>query len=94
MELLSSRTIDLQQAPEGREQVRGVGGLEELEALRLRRVQILLDARLACEQAEAAGAEGAAGTAQGRLCAAVRDLEEVDDLLHLTRLGRSTPLAG
>ncbi|TDK25527.1 hypothetical protein E2F48_09765 [Arthrobacter crusticola] len=94
MELLSADVIDLQEAAEGREQGRVVSGLEELEALRLRQVQILLDARFACEQAEASGKDAGPGTAQSRLCEAVRALEEVDDLLFSVRLDRSAPLAG
>ncbi|RJU01064.1 hypothetical protein D6T65_11605 [Arthrobacter frigidicola] len=85
MELLSADVINLQ----GRS-----GDLEDLEALRLRRVQRLLDARLACEQAEASGRDSGPGAAQSRLCDAVRALEEVDDLLFNARLRRSAPLAG
>ncbi|WP_159617800.1 hypothetical protein [Arthrobacter zhaoguopingii] len=93
MESLSADVIDLQEAAEGREQGRA-GDLEELETLRLRRVQILLDARLACEKAEASGKDAGPGTAQSRLCEAVRALEEVDDLLFSARLRRAAPLAG
>jgi hypothetical protein len=85
MELLNADVIDLQ----GR-----AGDLEGLEALRLRRVQRLLDARLACEHAEASGKDAGTGAAQSRLCEAVRALEEVDDLLFNARLDRTTPLAG
>ncbi|CAA9267068.1 MAG: hypothetical protein AVDCRST_MAG83-3044 [uncultured Arthrobacter sp.] len=85
MELLSANVVDLQ----GR-----AGDLEELEALRLRLVESLLDARAACEQAEASGKDAGPGAAQTRLCEAVRALEEVDDLLFNARLDRTTPLAG
>ncbi len=85
MELLSADVIDLQSR---------AGDLEDLEALRLRRVQSLLDARVACEQAEASGKDAGPGAAQSRLCEAVRALEEVDDLLFSARLSRSAPLAG
>ncbi|MBG6185580.1 hypothetical protein IWX65_003561 [Arthrobacter sp. CAN_A214] len=69
--------------------------VSDLEALRGRCVQKLLETRRACEEVNDLHADGESGPAgpvhadqehaQWLLCAAVRDIEDVDALLHQKR---------
>ncbi len=90
MEPFGIDVIDRQGNPGSRKQESGVGEVADLDELRHRLVRNLLAARLVCERVQGSftgpGQEGLGPVAaQGRLCAAVRDLERVDDLLHEAR---------